>query len=308
MPGQDAAKVCFVIAPIGEEGSDIRRRSDQVFKHIVTPAAKECGYETIRADTISEPGMITSQVIQHLLDDALVVADLTGRNPNVFYELAVRHAVRKPVVQVIQAGEPIPFDVSQSRTIQVDHHDLDSAARCRDELIKQIHAVEHDPANVDTPISVAIDVQHLRESKNPLEKSSAEIMSMLQDMRGRSFDIMQMMSVLHDVRSRVEQLADAPTRARIPPFVVEDLLTSFGQLIAILDLPPWDTPSPSMFHEALNVVVRAEQPLRVLCVEYGMPPEMVERVFARSRNRMQAVQQQEFPRPRTKSPRPPSSE
>jgi hypothetical protein len=141
-----------------------------VLKHIIVPAARECGYETIRADSISEPGMITSQVIQHLLDDALVIADLTGRNPNVFYELAIRHAIRKPIVQIIQLGESIPFDVAQSRTIQVDHHDLDSSAHCLDELKKQIRSVEKNPSDVDTPISVAIDIKTLRQSGNPLEK------------------------------------------------------------------------------------------------------------------------------------------
>ena len=163
MPKKEEEQLCFVIAPIGEEGSDIRRRSDQVLKHIIAPAAEECGYKTIRADSISEPGMITSQVIQHLLDDALVIADLTGHNPNVFYELAVRHFIRKPVVQIIQIGEPIPFNVTQSRTIQVDHHDLDSVARCRDDLIKQIRSVEKGPGKVDNPISVAIDMETLRQ-------------------------------------------------------------------------------------------------------------------------------------------------
>ncbi|MCK9376184.1 MAG: hypothetical protein M0P73_08545 [Syntrophobacterales bacterium] len=181
MPDQEE-RICFVIAPIGEEGTEVRRRSDQVLKHIITPAAKECGYKAVRADTISEPGMITSQVIQHLVEDPLVIADLTGRNPNVFYELAVRHAVRKPCVQIIQMGEPIPFDVSQSRTIQVDHHDLDSAARCKEELVRQIHSVEKDPSDIDTPITVAIDLQSLRQSDNPLEKSNAEIISILQDL------------------------------------------------------------------------------------------------------------------------------
>jgi hypothetical protein len=94
MPKDKDTKVCFVIAPIGTEGSDVRVRSDQVLKHIITPAARECGYEPIRADQISEPGLITSQVIQHIVQDPLVIADLTGRNPNVFYELAVRHAIK----------------------------------------------------------------------------------------------------------------------------------------------------------------------------------------------------------------------
>ena len=182
MQGISEKGICFVIAPIGDEGSEIRRRSDQVLKHIITPAAYQCGYKTVRADTISEPGMITSQVIQHLVEDPLVIADLTGRNPNVFYELAVRHAVRKPCVQIIQMGEPIPFDVSQSRTIPVDHHDLDSVARCIEELVKQITVVEKDTTEIDTPITVAIDLQALRQSDNPLEKSSAEIISMLQEL------------------------------------------------------------------------------------------------------------------------------
>jgi hypothetical protein len=91
--------------------------------------------------------------------------------------------VRRPVVQIIEEGEDIPFDVAQSRTIHVDHRDLDSAARCREELVKQIRASEANPMDVDTPISVAVDLQALRQSDDPLKKSNAEIMSMLQDIR-----------------------------------------------------------------------------------------------------------------------------
>lgn len=182
---KDSPKSCFVIGPIGKEDSEERRRSDQVLKHLIAPAAKECGYDPQRADQISEPGIITSQIIQHLVDDNLVIADLTGHNPNVFYELAIRHAVGKPVVQMISRGETIPFDVSASRTIQVDHHDLDSVAAAKVEMIKQIKAVERNPGDVDTPLLTAVRLQALQSSDNPLEKSSAEIIAMLQDLRGR---------------------------------------------------------------------------------------------------------------------------
>ena len=50
---------------------------------------KEIGYEAVRADEIAEPGSITSQIMQRIFDDDLVVADLTDHNPNVFYELSV---------------------------------------------------------------------------------------------------------------------------------------------------------------------------------------------------------------------------
>jgi hypothetical protein len=62
-----SAKACFVIAPIGDKGTDARKRSDQVLRHIITPPVISYGYEEpVRADHIAEPGMITSQVIQLL--------------------------------------------------------------------------------------------------------------------------------------------------------------------------------------------------------------------------------------------------
>src|SRR5215218_6577854 len=85
----DQQGICFIISPIGDEGSENRLRADLVLEEVIAPAATECGYEAIRADRVSAPGTITSQVIQHLYSDPMVVADLTDHNPNVFYELAV---------------------------------------------------------------------------------------------------------------------------------------------------------------------------------------------------------------------------
>jgi len=106
---------CFVVAPIGEEGTETRAHSDTVLRAIIGPAAKRCGLRTVRADAIAEPGNITEQIIRHLIDARLVVADLTDRNPNVFYELAVRHSFGLPVVLVARSGERIPFDLSTER-------------------------------------------------------------------------------------------------------------------------------------------------------------------------------------------------
>ena len=151
-------KICFVIAPIGEPDTDIRRTSDQVFNHIISPAVKPRGYKPVRANHISEPGIITSQVIRYVVESPLVIADLTGRNPNVFYELAIRHAIRKPLLQLIKKGEEIPFDVAGMRTIQFDIHDLDNVEEAKQELVNQIKSVEEGKTKLDTPISVALDL------------------------------------------------------------------------------------------------------------------------------------------------------
>lgn len=187
--GEDAKKICFVISPIGSEGSEIRRRSDQVLRYIFGPAATKCGYKPVRADQISEPGIITSQVIQHVVDDPLVLADLTGHNPNVLYELAIRHAIKKPVVQVIAAGESLPFDVAASRTVFVDHHDLDSVSRAEVSIVEQIRAVERNAEDVDTPVSVAMRIQFLAQSDNPLEQNNATILAALQEIQGVLLDL-----------------------------------------------------------------------------------------------------------------------
>ena len=176
-------KLCFVISPIGDQDSDTRKRSDQVLKHVIRPAVSKCGFKAIRADEIDAPGMITSQVIQHVVNDPLVVADLTERNPNVFYELAIRHALRKPLVQIIQQGETIPFDVAGTRTVFVDHRDLDSVEEAKNEIVKQVRVLEQDESDIETPISVSLDLQRLRQSTDPAERSRADLLAAVLDVR-----------------------------------------------------------------------------------------------------------------------------
>lgn len=176
-------RICFVIAPIGEPDSDIRKRSDQVLRYLIAPAVEHKGYTAVRADELDKPGMITSQVIQHVVEDPLVIADLTGRNPNVFYELAIRHAIRKPIVQIISKGENIPFDVAGTRTIFVDHHDLDNVAQAKESILEQIDALEADSSDLETPISVSLDLQRLRQSENPEQRSLADMVSLLSEIQ-----------------------------------------------------------------------------------------------------------------------------
>src|SRR4051812_23927705 len=112
-------KRCFVVSEFGSTEAERRERA-QVVKHLVKKVLEPLGYEVQRADDIDEPCQITHQIIERLLDDDLAVADLTNRNPNVFYELAVRHAARKPVVTLMTAGQDIPFDLKDVRTVFYD--------------------------------------------------------------------------------------------------------------------------------------------------------------------------------------------
>jgi len=174
---------CFIIAPIGESDSDVRKRSDQVLEYVISPALGDFNYEAVRADKISEPGMITSQVIQKVVNSALVIADLTGQNPNVFYELAIRHAIKKPLIQIIKKSEQMPFDVAGTRTIQVDLQDLDSVANAKKEIIAQITSLEKNPNDQETPISVSLDLQTLKQSDSPEQRSLGDVLSTITEIK-----------------------------------------------------------------------------------------------------------------------------
>ena len=148
---------CFYIAPIGDEGSEPRKHSDLFLGSIVEPALEPFQLKVIRSDAIDKPGIITRQIIDYIMRSRLVIADLSFHNPNVFYELALRHAVKLPIVQLIRTVDRVPFDVNQMRTIQIDTTDIYSLVpridSYRAEVANQVRRALEADHIVDTPIS-----------------------------------------------------------------------------------------------------------------------------------------------------------
>jgi hypothetical protein len=193
---------CFFIAPIGAEASDARHRSDGVMNFIVARAAEELGLATVRADQISEPGLITRQVIDHLLNAKAAVADLTGLNANVFYELAVRHTARLPTVLIAEEGEHLPFDIAQMRTIFFRHQDLASADQCRGKIVAQLG--EALKGAVESPISTSLDLKSL-EAGDATERNIAEIVTAVGDVQARIRQLLLVVTELSTTSERDQQ-------------------------------------------------------------------------------------------------------
>lgn len=171
-------KICFVIGPIGSKDSDIRKYSDKVLKNIIIRAVEPLGYEIVRAEQSSNPSLITDDIFQHLQNDSLVIADLTGQNANVFYELAVRHVTGLPVI-CINSDDKLPFDVQQIRAIQFNLNDVDAAFGCIDEIQSQIKFSVENSGQITNPISTALEWQSLKQSTDPTDVAYEKILSML---------------------------------------------------------------------------------------------------------------------------------
>lgn len=226
------AKTCFVICPLGEPGTDIRREADQLLRYILHPVLDKLGYQVIRADTVAEPGRITTQIVDMLVESDLVVADLSYRNPNVFYELAIRHATRKPFVQLIGNRWRIPFDIADQRTIVYDIHDLDDVEQAKQRLEDYVQAATDNPDECRSLLSEAILLKSIRE--HPPGEGMQAVMDIvtqqLERMRGDLADIRRRLA-------RAEADAAAPRILSFGPSLQADY--TGGAAIPSASVPTW---------------------------------------------------------------------
>ena len=135
---------CFVVSPIGDAGSDIRKNADQLYQHIIKPVCEKCGFEAKRVDDFNTLDSITQDILDALNEYDLVIADLTGHNPNVFFEIGYRTKSQKPIIHLKRKGETLPFDVSAIRTFEYDLTDLDMVTATKERLEQVIMNFKYD--------------------------------------------------------------------------------------------------------------------------------------------------------------------
>src|SRR5262245_23550335 len=110
--------LCFVLMPFGRKAEAGGRLIDfdAVYNQVIAPAVLEAGMEVIRADQEQIGGTIHKPMFERLMLCDYAVADMTGANPNVYYELGIRHALRpRSTVLIFAEGTTLPFDLAMQR-------------------------------------------------------------------------------------------------------------------------------------------------------------------------------------------------
>jgi O-acetyl-ADP-ribose deacetylase (regulator of RNase III) len=119
-------RLCFVIMPFGmkRDAAGTEIDFDSVYRDLIQDPVRAMGFEPVRADEIQQAGSIHRDMFNHIATDDIAIVDITMLNPNVFYELGVRHALRPSITILIKKqGTTIPFNIHSERIIEYPYPD-----------------------------------------------------------------------------------------------------------------------------------------------------------------------------------------
>lgn len=228
-----SSKKCFIVCPIGNDGSDTRKRSDSLLKHIITPVCTSLGFKVIRVDQVNATDSINQTILDCLNTYDLVIADLSEHNPNAFFELGYRTALQKPIIQLKSKEYSLPFDVASIRTLDYDLTDLDQVEQVKERLKSTITTIDFDSkADRSTPA----------ETQQNLDLINSQILS----------ELFTIQDTLNDITNKL----DNPTNSAIEVLTNKLIQTNQQEPIEtsiLKSMLPLLSTNPKAFKELLEI-------------------------------------------------------
>lgn len=256
---------CFVISPIGQKHSKVWKHAELVLNYIIRPALEDGNAFVVRrADDNSHAGMITVQVVNCILEADLVVADLSFLNPNVFYELGLRHSTKKPTIHLASNDTVLPFDNADHRTIFYDIDDWQSHQTALQTMREYAATICQPEYLVTNPVTIA-EAHHANKRQREVIESIGNWVHVLQEKldglideppsghitrdyfrRFTSEHREQILEIVRAIRRRIDDPATKPDPHAVPQ--VRDVLQRLG---VIENIVLSNRPSPFMPDGAL---------------------------------------------------------
>lgn len=229
---------CFVIGPIGEAGSETRKKADLLLELVLRPVLAPLGFDPIkRADDDAEPGSITAALIKDVLEAPLVVADLSGFNPNAFYELGIRHGAQLPTIHITTEQVALPFDNKDQRTIFVDLGDYNSIVCAKTRLENAAARTLESDYSVSNPVTQSKALFELGKRQDPRDEVLAAFDERMARVERAVVSLSDLPSLVH--RSALDAYLERPSLGSAHA----DLLTAAREALS-------ESPSLAATHQA----------------------------------------------------------
>jgi hypothetical protein len=182
-------KRAFVIMPFSPTVSE--KNWDEVYENVFKPALQECGYECSRAETLR--GSLIASILEGLVEADLVLADVTDRNANVFYELGVRHSLRRGTIIVSNGTEHVPSDLRGYWFLTYGLRPAE-VIKFKTEIRRLVQEFEDKPQRSDSPVSDYLDRVQLSSSRQINQDNVKKLGALLTELSGNRLAIRQYLS------------------------------------------------------------------------------------------------------------------
>ncbi len=174
-------KKCFVIMPISSSSSCTEEEWTGVLENIIKPAVKKSrlGYTCERAKP--RTGNLIGDILSELNTADLVIADLTDRNPNVFYELGVRHTLRNRTILIAQDLTFVPSDLQSYWTVTYKKG-IETVADSITRLANLIREIENNPDKPDNPVADFLSDRNISLSEQERSANTKKLTALLSEL------------------------------------------------------------------------------------------------------------------------------
>lgn len=279
-------QLCFIDMPFGEK-SDLKTGTlidfNQIYHQGIEPGVKQAGLSCIRGDHERTGGIIHTAMFARLLLSEFVIADLTSANPNVFYELGIRHAAKPyTTIPIFATLGEIPFDVNFIRAIPYDLVDgkltADSAEALKTAITGRIRYALEGPTTKDSPLFdlfsdfPGIEMSHeLTDVFRDRVKYSEQIKDQLEAIRNDDSDIASRQQALLQKQQSLGDLKSLERGILVDLLLSYRALNGWQQMIDLYQQLPGDCQQSSIVQQqyamALNrtgVKANQKQAIKVL--------------------------------------------
>lgn len=196
---------CFIIMPFGGW-------FDKYYLEIYIPAIEDAGFDAKRADDLYRPGNIVNDIWTYTKEATVLLADLTNKNPNVFYELGLAHAITKPAVLITASMDDVPFDLRSLRVIEYDKNSPKWGELLQEKITKALLETLKNPKDAIPPTFFDID----KTEKIKLSPQGKEMLELKNEI-----DLLKREVRSGDIRRRMNP------KEQINPDEAESLIKSF---------------------------------------------------------------------------------